>query len=71
MNLRSCVCDVCGFTCFVYENTSSKGWCTLTEDHTDLYCPDCNPYISRTTVPDQSKLSKCEAAQRRLGKSVI
>jgi len=52
------VCDCCEHTCWFLSNTNPKGWGTMTEDHSDSYCPDCNPWLVYSKEPDKNKLDR-------------
>lgn len=52
-------CDARGHRCWFSSATTPKGWVTTREDHSNSFCPDCNPWLTRMIEPDLNKLQKC------------
>ena len=50
------VCDNCNHTCWFDCSSTPKGWRTTREDHSNSFCPDCNPWVTYTKEPDKNKL---------------
>lgn len=65
------ICDICESYCYIYRNDRSPpGWCTTKEDHSNLVCAECNPWMKRTTKPDPIKLKIANSLNLDLGSTV-